>query len=259
MILLGSPERRNRSHDLALGGTTAITAGMVNVCSVMAFFAFSSNVTGHVAVFTEEIAKGHWHQVSVVIGWLFCFLMGAVVANTLVHGLGRRLGVAGRAAAPVLQVALLLAVGTYCQHHYAETLRETEILVAVLLFTMGLQNSTVASISGGVVKTTHVTGLFTELGMELALLLRGVLGRNPVLTFKLTLHLTVLGGYLFGGVVGGLIYLQYKYAVLFLAAGVLASALAHDLIVLTRPAPALVDTPPSSSGERDSYQPRPAE
>lgn len=254
MLLLSKPRRRSRSQDLALGGTTAVAAGMVNVASVMAFFAFSSNVTGHVAIFTEEISKGHWHQVSVVFAWLLSFLLGAVLANTLVAGLGRRHAILGHAAAPAIQVLLLLAVAYYCQLHYAETLRETEYLVAALLFSMGLQNSTVATVSGGVVKTTHLTGLFTDLGMEVAMLLRGEHLRDEGVAFKFVLHMTILACYLFGGMVGGLVYMRYRYVALVLAAGVLASVLAHDFILLWR---AKRRTKPRA--ERDSYRPSPAE
>jgi len=234
MLLLGEPERRSRSQNLALGGTTAIAAGMVNVASVMAFFGFSSNVTGHVAIFTQELSEGRWHQVTVVLGWLASFLTGAFLANTLVQGFGTSPRRIGRVLAPTLEILLLLAAGYYCQHHYAETLRETEALIALLLLAMGLQNGTVASVSGGVVKTTHLTGLFTDLGIELAMLVRGELHQNAALGFKLHLHLAILGGYVLGGVVGGLVYARFGYVALLLAAGVLASVLVHDLVLWWR-------------------------
>lgn len=234
MLLLAHSENRNDSHNLVLGGLTAITAGIVNVCSVLAFFAFSSNVTGHLAVFAEELSKGHWHQVSVVLGWLLCFLFGAMVANLLVDGVGSRFRLLGHASAPLLQLALLMGVAFYCHLHYDESLRETEVLVSFLLFSMGLQNATVATVSNSVVKTTHVTGLFTDLGMELSMLVRGRAKHDARLRFKLALHLTILAGYLGGGVVGGLAFRQYRYLALFLAVAVLASVLAHDVALLWR-------------------------
>lgn len=57
---------RTLSDNIKLGSLTAFSAGMVNVVSVMLFFAFTSNVTGHYAVLAEEIAKGNWYQAGVV-------------------------------------------------------------------------------------------------------------------------------------------------------------------------------------------------
>jgi uncharacterized membrane protein YoaK (UPF0700 family) len=42
------------------------------------------------------------------------------------------------------------------------------VLAYLLLFAMGLQNSLVTSISNATVRTTHLTGLFTDLGIELS-------------------------------------------------------------------------------------------
>jgi uncharacterized membrane protein YoaK (UPF0700 family) len=42
------------------------------------------------------------------------------------------------------------------------------VLAYLLLFAMGLQNSLVTSISNATVRTTHITGLFTDLGIELS-------------------------------------------------------------------------------------------
>jgi uncharacterized membrane protein YoaK (UPF0700 family) len=52
--------------------------------------------------------------------------------------------------------------------HYDHSLQETEYFAGSLLFAMGMQNAMVSMISGSVVRTTHLTGMFTDLGIELA-------------------------------------------------------------------------------------------
>jgi uncharacterized membrane protein YoaK (UPF0700 family) len=235
MMLLGAPGQRGREHDLGLGASTAAVAGMVNVCSVIAFFAFASNVTGHAAIFAEELVKGHWHQVTVVVVWLLAFLVGAFVANASITALGERRPALGRALPIVLLFALLVGVGYYGTYHYFETLRETENLVGTLLFAMGLQNGMVATVSNGVVKTTHLTGLSTDLGIELSMFLQRRFRGDGGLRFKLKLHLIIFAFYLLGGVLGGALFLSFSFKALYLAGFILSLILAHDLIMLGLP------------------------
>lgn len=233
IVLTGSARRR--VHDHLLGASTAAVAGLVNVCSVMAFFAFATNVTGHVAVLAEELVRGHSHQLTVVLGWLGAFLSGALLAALLASGPpDRGLGRKRRLIAPIVELLLLGCVGYYGAHHYQETLRETELLVGVLLFAMGLQNGLVATVSGGVVKTTHLTGLLTDLGIEVALALRGALRYDDGLRFKLTLHLLVLGFYLTGAVLGGLLYGALRFATFYIGAAVLLGIVVGDFVLLRR-------------------------
>ena len=231
MILLEVPEKRDQNHDLWLGGTTAAVAGFVNVCSVIAFFAFASNVTGHVAIFAEELVKGHWHQFSVVFVWLLAFIGGAFFANLSVTWLGLRAPRTARAIPLVVEILLLVGIGYYGFNHYTETLTETEYLVGLLLFTMGLQNSMVATVSKGIVKTTHLTGLSTDLGMEISMILQPRYRKDERLRFKLKLHLLIFAMYVTGGVLGGLLFLSVGFRAFHLAAMLLGFILVHDLIM----------------------------
>jgi uncharacterized membrane protein YoaK (UPF0700 family) len=231
MILLEVPEKRESRHDLWLGGSTAAVAGFVNVCSVIAFFAFASNVTGHVAIFAEEFVKGHWHQFSVVMVWLLLFIAGSFFANIVVTSLGLRLPRTARGIPLIVEIVLLIGIGYYGHNHYADTLTETEYLVGLLLFTMGLQNSMVATVSKGIVKTTHLTGLSTDLGMEISMILQPRYRRDERLRFKLKLHLLIFAMYVGGGVIGGALFLNVGFRAFHFAAMVLAFILIHDLVM----------------------------
>jgi uncharacterized membrane protein YoaK (UPF0700 family) len=234
MMVLEVSDRRGQRHDTWLGGLTAAVAGLVNVCSVVAFFAFGSNITGHVAIFAEELVKGHWHQVSVVCSWFLLFVGGAFCANLSVTVIGAQRPRIGRAVPLVLEAIVLIAVGYYGEHHYGETLRETEYLVGTLLLAMGLQNGLVATVSRGVVKTTHLTGLATDLGMELSMMLQPRFRQDAPLRFKLSLHLTVLLSYVLGGVGGGLLFLDFGFRALYVAGSLLLLVLVHDIVALLR-------------------------
>lgn len=227
MIVLDD-SRRNPSFTLWLGGTTAGVAGLVNVCSVIAFFAFASNVTGHVAIVAQELVSGHFHQVAVVVTWVATFMGGAFTGNFLITAVGSRAHRLGRAAPVLLEIGVLALVGWYGEVHYTETLTETEYLVGLLLFAMGLHNGTVATVSDGAVKTTHLTGLATSLGMELSLLAQGKIVKGSKQAFQMKLHLVILSWYLGGGIVGAALFLRAGFVTFFAGASVLAGILASD-------------------------------
>lgn len=233
-MLRKSKSKRTVNHNLQLASTTATAAGMVNVASVIAFFAFSSNVTGHMAIFAEEIVKGHWHQVSIVFAWLFAFFFGAFLSNFILISFNHFNGYLTHSIPVALEIIVLGVIGFYGDKYYMETLRETEFLVMGLLFAMGLQNSLVATISGGAVKTTHVTGLFTDLGMEVSMYLNPKFRTDKQLLDKLNLHLVVAGFYFGGGVLGGFLFLQYGFKVFYAVCLVLFIVLLFDYYVLAK-------------------------
>ncbi len=66
----------------------------------------------------------------------------------------------------------------------------------------GLQNGLATSYSGAVVRTTHMTGIVTDLGITLGHWLR----RQPVEWFRVRLHLVLLLGFVLGGASGATLF-----------------------------------------------------
>lgn len=225
---------RTLEANMKLGGLTAFAAGMVNVASVMAFFAFTSNVTGHVAILAEEVARGHWHQVSVVFGWLALFFTGSFMSNFMIINTQRTNNYISHSIPLILEMMALLAVGIYGNYYYQETLFETEFLVAFMLFAMGLQNGLTASISNHAVKTTHLTGLFTDLAISLSLYTKKRYRHRPQVVERIKLLSVILLFYFTGGVISGLIYLSIGFSVFYYVCAVLSIVLFYDLTVLTK-------------------------
>ncbi|MGE0784913.1 MAG: YoaK family protein [Sandaracinaceae bacterium] len=214
-----------------LAGTTAIVAGLVNVCSVMAFFTFSSNVTGHVALFVHEVLHGRVHELSIVAGWIACFVGGAFVGNLFVTAVSARYEKLGRAAPAMLEIVVLAVVAWYGHHHFDAHHHEVKSLVALLLFAMGLHNGTVATVSRGLVKTTHLTGLSTNLGMAFSQLVQGRVPRGSTAHFTLTLELLIFGAYVGGGLIGGLLFQLGGFVAFLFGSLVLLGVLLNDAAV----------------------------
>lgn len=215
-------------QNIQLGGITAFAAGMVNVASVIAFFAFTSNVTGHFAIFAEEIAKGHWHQAGVVASWLMLFFLGGFISNSIIIRAGSERSFTSHALPLILEIFCLLAVGVYGQYYYNETLTETEIMIGLLLLAMGLQNGLTASISNSTVKTTHLTGLTTELSIALSMLTLKRFRNNREMANKIKLLYAILINYVFGGILSGILFLHFNFKVFYAISIVLIFVLIYD-------------------------------
>jgi uncharacterized membrane protein YoaK (UPF0700 family) len=67
---------------------------------------------------------------------------------------------------------------------------------------MGLQNGMVSAYSGAIIRTTHVTGVFTDLGISLGHLVRGL----PVDRLRLCVCVVVATTFTCGSAVGALLF-----------------------------------------------------
>ncbi|MCW5906795.1 MAG: DUF1275 domain-containing protein [Chitinophagales bacterium] len=220
---------RTLSDNIKLGTLTAFTAGMVNVASLLIFFAFTSNVTGHYAILAAEIVKGNVYQVAVVFSWIFLFFLGSFTSNLIVIHFNARSKYFAHATPILLEMICLTAVGFYGHFFYRETLAETELLLSLMLFAMGLQNGLTASISNFTVKTTHLTGTTTDLGILCAMFTKKEFRSNPELLGKAKLLSAITVSFIAGAVLSGLIYMHIQFRIFFLISFCLLLVILYDL------------------------------
>lgn len=219
---------RTLSDNLKLGGLTAFSAGMVNVSSLLLFLSFSSNVTGHYAILAAELMKGNFYEGAVVFTWIFLFLSGGFVSNMIVIRLNQRNAYLAHALPIVLEILCLLAVAIYGDFFYEETLSETEILLAFILFAMGLQNGLTASISNFTVKTTHLTGITTDLAILFSMFTHEKYRNNKGLKEKAKLLSTILLLYLLGAIVSGFAYSFLSFKIFYIVILLLVIVIVYD-------------------------------
>jgi uncharacterized membrane protein YoaK (UPF0700 family) len=195
---------RTPAADWQLASLLALTAGTVDVSSYLALRQFTSHMSGTVATIAADIDA---HTLRVILPptlILACFLLGATLCSLLVNW-SRRRDLEGLFALPILLESLLLTLAALfaSPHHLLPSL-------ALLSFTMGLQNAVITKISHAVIRTTHVTGMVTDIGIELgrALYWNRTTGRTPVRAERQHLLLLTLLVTLFfaGGAVGALAY-----------------------------------------------------
>ncbi|WP_374948661.1 YoaK family protein [Mucilaginibacter sp.] len=225
-------EKRTLNQNLMLASSTAFVAGIIDVVGVLAFLAFTSNITGHVANLAKNIVQQDFDSILVFGLWLFMFLFGAFVSNFIVKSLQHISYYRAHSAPIVLEILVLIFIAFYGNNFYKESTQERQIVIGALLFAMGLQNSLVSNVSGGLIKSTHLTGLFTDLGSELADWIHPRTRKTEEVKNKIYVRLTILVFFIFGGFAGGYFFNIYEFKVFYFVPVILLSILYYDLLPL---------------------------
>lgn len=221
-------QHRSLNDNLKLGVLTALVAGMINVSSLIIFFSFTSNVTGYYAILASEIVKGNIYQALIVLSWIFLFFFGGFVSNLIVISLNSRNTYLAHSLPIVLEIICLAFVGIYGSFVYQETLRETEVLVSIMLFAMGLQNGLTASISNFSVKTTHLTGATTDLGIFFSMFTKKRFRNNRAITDKAKLIFSIFISYVIGAIIASYYFNIIRFKIFYVACLVLIVVLLYD-------------------------------
>jgi uncharacterized membrane protein YoaK (UPF0700 family) len=185
-------------------------------------------MTGVVSSNADNLVLGNLTLVLAGLGTLIAFVLGAMTTAWLVNwGLRRELR--SSYGLPLLVEALaLLVFGLFGAAIKVFAVVFLPLTVLVLCFIMGLQNAVITKISKAEIRTTHVTGLVTDLGIELGKLLyinrSGLQGKVVARRDKLRLHGLLITCFFVGGVAGALGFKHLGY--------VSSLALALILIVL---------------------------
>ncbi|MDZ4793783.1 MAG: YoaK family protein [Bacteroidota bacterium] len=219
-------------HNLRLASLLSLVAGIVNITGVLSVKVLTTNVTGHFAFFGEEFSQKNYVIAIVYLVFILSFLAGAFFSNMLIEILSRKRPVLAYAVPMFFEILLLTCTGFFGKE-YVYTDFSGQVVACVLLFSMGLQNSLVTKVSQSVVRTTHLTGLFTDLGIELSQLFfyRKKLEFHQ-LSRSIFLKLAIIGCFFSGCVIGGLAYRSLGLKTLLVASVVLLFALFYDNIRL---------------------------
>lgn len=222
--------RRSLKHNLKIASLLSFVAGIVNVAGFLAVQRLTTNVTGHFAFFVDEVFKLNFWDGFVYFLYIFYFLLGAFTSSFLMELTLRKKGTSIHLFPVVIEILILAVIALRGEEwvlHYANS------IACALLFAMGLQNSLVTRISNSTVRTTHLTGLFTDLGIDISQLF---FTKDKVLRAKHTslikLRFTIISFFFIGGIVGGVFYTKMRLQVLFVGALVLLLGLIYDNIKL---------------------------
>jgi len=219
--------KRTYSHNVKLASLLCVTAGFVNAAGFLGFSVLTTNVTGHAALFAERIAMQDWKTARVVALWMFLFLAGAFVSSLIISFIGRNQRFSY--VIPILiEMAILFCVAIF-GYRYDQSLVDKEFFAGSLLFAMGLQNSLVAIVSGSVVRTTHLTGTFTDLGIELAQILSKSGEDRQALKSRIKLRLIIIFFFMSGALAGAYLFKLLSFHAFFIPLSILIFTLLADI------------------------------
>lgn len=190
----------------------ALNAGFVNAIGLLGFkHQAVSHLTGTSTFLSLALANQNAQEVVHLLLVMVSFVIGAaysgvVIGNTALK-LGRHYSVALITESILLYGSMwFLNHGSSAGHFFASA-------------ACGLQNAMTSTYSGAVVRTTHVSGLFTDLGVALGLRLRGQKADGR----KIVLYLTLISGFISGGVAGSVCFAYYRFSAMLVPSVITAS------------------------------------
>lgn len=203
---------RAEATETQLGLTLTFVAGAINAGGFMVVGQYTSHMSGIVSAMADHLAMGTAALALAGLLALASFLAGAAHSAWLIN-LGRRLGWRSYYALPLLvEAGLLVAFGL------TAALLPPQLVaipaVPLLCFLMGVQNACITKISGARIRTTHITGIVTDLGIEIGKLTYwnadagNAAPRVVADRAKMRLLAGLLGCFALGGLVGALAFAQ---------------------------------------------------
>lgn len=207
---------RSERYDDHLAHFLTFIAGAANAGGFMAFQQYTSHMTGIASAAADAVAIGNLQEAIAGAFAILAFVSGAATSAILINW-GRRKGLHSVYAFPLFLEALLIG----CFGVFGETLQRIDgviipITVVLLCFIMGLQNAMITKLSGSRIRTTHITGMVTDIGIEFGKLIylnRRVPIHLPVRAdrYKFILLSGLIALFFLGGVIGALGFNQYGY------------------------------------------------
>ena len=222
---------RTFKHNLRLAALLSFIAGLVNITGVLRLNVLTTNVTGHFAFFAEELVQKNYSVALSFLFFIFSFLIGSFVSSFITEYYVKKGASAAHKYSMVIEILMLLGAGfggSYCYGNSSCSIT----LAGVLLFSMGIQNSLVTQISESTVRTTHLTGLFTDLGIELSQLFFYKRKEQREKLFKsIKIRMAIIACFFLGCVIGGFMFSFFELRTLLIASVLLFVALTYDVIL----------------------------
>ncbi len=188
---------------LALSGI----AGAINAVALLGVdHKGVTHVTGAITQASSHLAEGEAGTAGHAAATVFAFLLGSILSGIIIRDptlkMGRLYGVGLMVEGALLAVAwYFLRAGQTTGDYFAAA-------------ACGLQNALATNYSGAVLRTTHMTGVLTDLGLLLGQALR----RQEIDVQRLRIYLALLAGFVVGGTLGTMSYAQFGADALLLPA-----------------------------------------
>jgi uncharacterized membrane protein YoaK (UPF0700 family) len=207
--------QRTDQNNRRLGRWLAFIAGAANAGGFLAVGQYTSHMSGIVSALGDNLSVGDFGLVIAGLSSLAAFTTGAATSAIMINW-GRRRRAQSEYALPLmLEAVLLLVFGLLGSNLENNRFLFVPATVGLLCYVMGLQNAIITKISKAEIRTTHMTGIVTDIGIELGKLFYwNVSESGPDVAAvradrsRLRLLASLLGMFFIGGLAGAL---GFKY------------------------------------------------
>ncbi|WP_144837780.1 YoaK family protein [Leclercia adecarboxylata] len=234
-MLIKLKKERTHQEDRRLALWLATSAGLLNAIALGAFGFFPSHMTGNTSQFSSEVSSTDLNDIIFFATIILAFVTGAIVARIIVlWGIVHNVRLI---FCQVLFIEGLLLAGVSLYEMFFHTFTTNREIIVFLCGLMGIHNSTSTQLSGGRVRSTHITGTLTDAGISLASVVVAMLRRDYSKDTagqknQLITHLTTLFSFITGGIVGLILFRWFGFNAM-LALGVILVLVAAFSIVST--------------------------
>ena len=214
----------------ALGYVMAFLGGAINAGGFFAVARYTSHMSGALAEMADRIYTGEWKIALTAFLMFVCFVLGAAHSSWTILWAKRHRFRSSHGISMWMEAGYMLIfgiLGASLGQWGSEFFLSPTIML--MCFIMGMHNTVMTILSRGVIRSTHMTGFATDIGIELSKVLYYSRSNNPRLPDvrvnmpKIKLFSGVIISFVLGGIVGawGFYVLGYKFvfpvaAVLFL-------------------------------------------
>lgn len=216
---LTASERTQKANS-HLAGYLAFIAGATNAGGFLAVRQYTSHMTGIVSAMADNIAIGEFGLLLAGLGALLSFIGGAATSAVLINWARHRSLRSEYALPLVLEAGLLVCFGVLGASLQQYKWLFAPMTVSLLCFVMGLQNAMITKLSHAEIRTTHLTGMITDIGIELGKLSywnrqHADVGWKTVHANRARLQLlsVLVGLFFLGGLVGAVGFKHVGYIV----------------------------------------------
>ncbi len=214
-----SPHISLKPLNFALWFTLSFQAGSINVGGFLSCKKFVTHVTGFATHFGVDLASGFfWDALSMLMVPLFfllgCFTSAIIIDRPKYLKLKPQYTLAfsmiGLSLTSISLLGYAKFLGTFTNITSSMVIF---FLLAILSYVSGVQNSMISLASGLLVRTTHLTGITTDLGVGMArMLYPQVPQEQRIIELKMNLlRMGTILSFIFGSIAGGLIFFKWEF------------------------------------------------
>jgi uncharacterized membrane protein YoaK (UPF0700 family) len=240
-------KNRNVFESSVLAHVLPFVAGAVNASGFFIIGTYTSHVTGSVARVGDDLAQGNVKGAFSAAFLVLSFYLGALLAASLAER-ARVRNKSPYSGTLEVETLTLIAITFLGITEPKSVPWLNTVTTASLCLAMGMQNALVTNLSGAVVRTTHLTGIVTDMGIETVRAFRWMLhlSRDPkspgllrsLVRYRsfpelkmLRLHTAIFVSFVLGAVIGPYLYLRHSYASMLLPIAMMLLLIAFDRLV----------------------------